>query len=141
MGGPHGDHVPALEWDGLSRAEAPSQRGQRPAYGSNYSHRGDPANCPALLLYQRAVSELSCFYRTLFLVPVWRGKGGSWGLLAWPGAVWKWAIPKVCAATPPSPAQTWAPRGRDWAAPRFLLLTMETTVLQPQGSACPSRAE
>lgn len=54
MRGRHGDHVPALEWDGLSRAEASAQRGQRPAYGSNYSHRGDPANCPALLLYQRA---------------------------------------------------------------------------------------
>lgn len=52
--GRHGGHVPALEWDGLSTAEAPSQRGQRPAYGSNYNHRGDPANCPALLLCQGA---------------------------------------------------------------------------------------
>lgn len=31
---------------------------------------------------------------------------GSWGLLARPGRVWEWTIPKVCTATPSSLAQT-----------------------------------
>lgn len=37
---------------------------------------------------------------------------GSWGLLARPGRVWEWTIPKVCTATPSSLAQTWGPKGQ-----------------------------
>lgn len=125
--------VPALKWDGTSRAEAPAQRGQRSAHGLNYNCRSDPASCSAPLLFQGAGGSRA----PMALEPCCQLQSGEERRVLGSGRVWEWVILKVCAATRPLSSPNLSSQGRGWAAPRFLLSTMETTVLQPQDSACP----